>query len=205
MVASQIESRSIRVVSVLRALRKTPRPEFVPPDQRHRAFDDGPLPIGYGQTISQPYIVALMTELAAVKPGDRVLEIGTGSGYQAAVLAECGAEVYSIEIIPELAKEARERLDRLGYSKVRTKAADGYEGWPEAAPFQAILITAAAGHVPPPLLDQLADGGRLVAPIGEPFFGQTLFRIRKNGSELIQEDHGGVRFVPMTGKIERAK
>jgi protein-L-isoaspartate(D-aspartate) O-methyltransferase len=204
MVAEQIASRNVRDPRVLAAMRRTPRHEFVPSGQRRRAFDDGPLPIGHGQTISQPYIVALMTELATLKLGDRVLEIGTGSGYQAAVLADIGAEVYSIEIIPDLAKEARERLDRLGYSAVKTRAADGYFGWKEAAPFQAILITAAAGHVPPPLLEQLSEGGRLVAPIGDAFVGQTLFRITKKGSEFLKEDWGGVRFVPLTGRIQRS-
>ncbi len=197
MVKYQIAIRGIEDPDVLAAMEQVPRHEFVPPEEVEQAYDDHPLPIGYGQTISQPYIVALMTELLAVKPGDKVLEIGTGSGYQAAVLAELTDEVYTVEIIPELAASAAERLRRLGYTQVHTKTADGYHGWPEQAPFDAIIVTAAPDHVPPPLIEQLKDGGRLVIPVGPPGGYQTLWRITKRDGEVVSENITGVIFVPL--------
>jgi protein-L-isoaspartate(D-aspartate) O-methyltransferase len=167
MVAEQIAARGVADARVLAAMRKVPRHEFVPADVRARAYDDSPLAIGHDQTISQPYIVALMTELAALGPGARVLEIGTGSGYQAAVLAEVAGAVYTIEILAPLARRAEATLSRLGYGRVHVRQGDGYRGWPEAAPFDAIVVTAAAPKVPPALLEQLADGGRLVMPVGD--------------------------------------
>jgi protein-L-isoaspartate(D-aspartate) O-methyltransferase len=175
-----------------------PRHEFVPADYRHQAYEDHPLPIGHGQTISQPFIVALMTELADVQPGERVLEIGTGSGYQAAVLAQLTDQVYSIEIIPALAERATETFVRLGYDQIETKQADGYYGWEEYAPFDAILVTAAPDHVPQPLVNQLADGGRMIIPVGPPGGYQSLWVLERNGDEVVRYNWGGVRFVPFT-------
>lgn len=201
MVIETIERRGITDQQVLRAMRKVPRHLFVPEDERDFAYGDFPLPIGYGQTISQPYIVALMTELLELKEGDKVLEIGTGSGYQAAILAEIpGIEVYTIEIIPELAQSAQERLRRLGYTKVHCKQGDGYFGWPEHAPFDAIIVTAAPDHLPQPLVEQLAVGGRLVIPIGPPGGFQTLWKfVKQPDGELKAYNMGGVAFVPLTG------
>jgi protein-L-isoaspartate(D-aspartate) O-methyltransferase len=186
--------------AVIAAMGRVERHEFVPEALRALAYEDRPLPIGYGQTISQPYIVALMTDLLEPTAGDRVLEIGTGSGYQAAVLAELGLEVYSIEIVPELGDEAAARLDRLGYDKVATRVGDGYYGWPERAPFDGLVVTAAAGHVPPPLIAQLKPGGRMIIPVGEPFRVQRLVLITKaaDGS-LRSRQLLPVRFVPLTG------
>lgn len=199
MVEETIVARGVKNPDVLRAMRTVPRHLFVPERYRDQAYEDHPLPIGYGQTISQPYIVAWMTELLDLKPGDKVLEIGTGSGYQAAVLAELGyVEVYSIEIIPELAQQAKERLQRLGY-QVHTRQGDGYYGWPEAAPFDAIIVTAAPDHLPQPLVEQLKDGGRLVIPIGPPGGYQTLWKFVKEGGKLKAYNLGGVAFVPLTG------
>lgn len=188
---------------VLDAMRAVPRHEFVPEHRRSSAYADSPLPIGHGQTISQPYIVALMTELLDVDAGDKVLEIGTGSGYQAAVLSELTPWVYSIEIIEALHREASERFDRLGYRTIRTRAADGYYGWEDAGPFDGIIVTCAAGHVPPPLWDQLAPGGRMVVPIGGPFDVQRLVVLTKrpDGSRHSRTVIP-VSFVPMTGRIE---
>ncbi|NLW60586.1 MAG: protein-L-isoaspartate(D-aspartate) O-methyltransferase [Firmicutes bacterium] len=180
------------------ALGKIPRDQFIPEEYRPYAYENIPLPIGYGQTISQPYIVGLMTELLALQPTDRVLEIGTGSGYQTAVLAELAAHVYSIETIEPLAKSAQEVLTRLGYDNISLRTADGYFGWEEASPFDAIIITAAAEEVPPPLKAQLADGGRLVAPIGPPGGTQVLWRFTKQNNNFIRENKGLVRFVPFT-------
>ncbi|MCB9706372.1 MAG: protein-L-isoaspartate(D-aspartate) O-methyltransferase [Myxococcales bacterium] len=199
MVDEQLAPREIRSPAVLAAMRKVPRHLFVPADQTRFAYGDHPLPIGYDVTISQPYIVALMSQLAEVKPGDRVLEIGTGSGYQAAILAELGAEVYSIEIIEPLASEARARLEALGYGdRVHVRNGDGYGGWPEEAPFAAILLTAAPPRVPPPLREQLAIGGRLVAPVGT--FVQSLIVLTRTRRGYRQREEGLVRFVPMTGE-----
>jgi protein-L-isoaspartate(D-aspartate) O-methyltransferase len=181
-------------------MRMVPRHKFVPPDLLDQAYDDHPLSIGYGQTISQPYIVAWMTELLDLKPGEKVLEIGTGSGYQAAVLAELGyVDVYSIEIVPELASSAAQRLQKLGYSQVHVKQGDGYYGWPEYAPFDAIIVTAAPDHMPAPLAAQLAEGGRLVIPIGPPGWYQTLWKFVEEKGELRAYHMGGVVFVPFTG------
>jgi len=185
---------------VMATLGRVPRHRFVSPADLRQAYANRPLSIGHGQTISQPYIVALMTDLIALKPGDRVLEIGTGSGYQAAVLAELGARVYSIEIIEPLARQAAENLQRAGYGQVQLRVGDGYYGWPEAAPFDAIMVTAAASHVPPPLVQQLRPGGRMVIPVGTAFLTQHLLLVQK------QADGGvttrqilPVRFVPLTG------
>jgi len=172
---------------VLAALGRVPRHEFVPEDLASRAYQDGPLPIGYGQTISQPFVVALMTELAAVTESSRVLEIGTGCGYQTAILAELAAEVFTVEVVPELAHAAPARLLRLGYTNVRTRVGDGYLGWPEAAPFDAIVVTAAAPTVPPPLVEQLRTGGRLVIPVGRAYHSQELLRIEKDAAGGLQE------------------
>lgn len=199
MVSDQIEGRGISDPAVLTAMRSVPRHEFVLDDFREFAYSDQPLPINHGQTISQPYIVGLMSELLQIHPEDRVLEIGTGSGYQAAILAEMGAEVYTIEIIPELAEEARQRLDRLGYPNIKSLTADGYYGWEEFAPYDAIIVTAAPDHLPQPLATQLADGGRLVIPIGPIGAFQTLWLFEKADGELTASNQGGVNFVPFTG------
>jgi len=200
MLEEHLQGRDIVDPDVLRAMAAVPRHEFVPAEYLGQAYADHPLPIGYGQTISQPYVVALMTQLAGVKAGERVLEVGTGSGYQAAVLAEITDQVYSVEIIPELATTARERLDRLGYSDVTTDVLDGYFGWVEHAPYNAILVTAAPDHVPPSLIQQLADGGRLVIPVGPPGAYQTLWLIEKSGGALKRTAVTGVTFVPLTGE-----
>ncbi|HIE39013.1 MAG TPA: protein-L-isoaspartate(D-aspartate) O-methyltransferase [Anaerolineales bacterium] len=200
MVIETIRARGITDERVLKAMRTVPRHLFVPETERGHAYGDYPLPIGFGQTISQPYIVALMTELLELEPGDKVLEVGTGSGYQAAILASIPEiEVYSVEIIPELAQIARERLQQLGYS-VHCKEGDGYYGWEEHAPFDAIIVTAAPDHVPPPLVAQLAEGGRMVIPVGPPGGYQTLWKfVKEAGGELRAYNMGGVAFVPLTG------
>ena len=200
MVVQTIERRGVQDPSVLRAMRLVPRHLFVPDDYQGLAYADRPLPIGYGQTISQPYIVAWMTELLELEPGARVLEIGTGSGYQAAVLAALpGVEVYTIEILPQLADQAGERLGRLGYAEVHAMQGDGYYGWAEHAPYDAIIVTAAPDHVPQPLVEQLIDGGRLVIPIGPPGSYQTLWTFVRTKGELQAHNMGGVAFVPFTG------
>jgi protein-L-isoaspartate(D-aspartate) O-methyltransferase len=197
MVVRQIEGRDVRDPRVLAAMRKVPRHLFVPPSLADEAYDDHPLPIGEGQTISQPYIVALMTELLRLKGGERVLEVGTGSGYQAAILAETAGEVFSIEILEPLARRAAATLEGLGYGRVQVRAGDGYLGWPEAAPFDAIIVTAAPDHVPQPLLDQLKVGGRLVIPVGD--FYQELVVCTKTAAGVSRRGVIPVRFVPMTG------
>lgn len=200
MVNDQIVARGIRHEGVLQAMRRTPRHLFVPEDRASRAYDDAPLPIGYGQTISQPFIVAYMTE--ALEPGSSgtVLEVGTGSGYQAAILSPLYRKVYSMEIIPELAESAAVRLRDLGLGNVEVRKGDGYFGWPERAPYDAIIVTAAAGHIPPPLISQLKNRGRMIIPVGNPYMVQHLV--------LVEKDHQGnittrslmsVRFVPLTG------
>ena len=201
MVEDTIERRGVKDPAVLRAMRNVPRHEFVPAEYLDQAYDDHPLPIGYGQTISQPYIVAWMTELLELQPGEKVLEIGTGSGYQAAVLAEMGSiEVYSIEIVPELASSAAQRLQTLGYDNLNLKQADGYYGWSDQAPFDAVLVTAAPDHLPAPLVEQLSDGGRLVIPIGPPGGFQSLWKFVKTGNDLKAFNLGSVAFVPFTGE-----
>ncbi len=201
MVRSQIESRGIKDARVLEAMRKVPRHRFMPESQRPYAYDDRPLPIGDGQTISQPYIVALMSELAGVKPGDTVLEVGTGSGYQAAVLAEMGVKVFSIEIVASLAKRAKALLGDLGYDEsIEVRHGDGYAGWPEHAPFDAIVVTAAPPKIPEPLKQQLEVGGRLVIPVGKSF--QSLLRVTRTKDGFREESVIPVRFVPMTGKAQ---
>jgi protein-L-isoaspartate(D-aspartate) O-methyltransferase len=200
MVRIQIQNRGVDDPGVLEAMRSVPRHLFVPPSLQNQAYYDNPLPIGEGQTISQPYIVALMTELLRPAPGQRVLEIGTGSGYQAAVLSALVAEVYTIEIKEPLFREASARLRELGYRNVHTRHGDGYYGWEEAGPFDGILITAAVDHVPPPLLRQLVDGGRMVLPLGHPFSYQNLVLVTRSGDDYTLQQVTGVLFVPMTGK-----
>jgi protein-L-isoaspartate(D-aspartate) O-methyltransferase len=200
MIEKQIIARDINDQGVIAAMKKIPRHLFVPERLMNNAYDDRPLPIGYGQTISQPYIVALMTQELDVDKEDKVLEIGTGSGYQAAVLSELVSEVYTIEIIEELAVAAEERLQKLGYSNVAVKHADGYFGWKENAPYDAIIVTAAANHIPPLLLQQLKNGGKLIIPLGSTLQFQTLTLVTKNDGNYTTEFITGVRFVPLTGK-----
>jgi protein-L-isoaspartate(D-aspartate) O-methyltransferase len=194
MVQTQLRARGIRDQRVLDAMGTVPRERFVPWTWHDQAYDDRPLPLD-GATISQPYIVAFMTELAAVEPGDRVLEVGTGSGYQAAILDQIGAEVFTIEVRRGLAREAERRLAALGYARTHVRAGNAWSGWPEEAPFDAILMTAAAATVPPPLLEQLADGGRLVAPIGPPGL-QDLVVYHRDGERLHERRVAPVAFVP---------
>ncbi len=201
MVRRQLKARGITDRAVLDAMARVPRHMFVPADQRPHAYEDRPLPIAAEQTISQPYIVALMSELAEIEPGDRVLEVGTGSGYQAAVLAAMGARVYSIEIIEELARGAEQALKRTGYDSVRVRHGDGYAGWPEHAPFAAILITAAPPRIPEPLKAQLAPGGHLVVPVGRGI--QNLIRLTRTETGFDRENVAPVRFVPMTGRAQQ--
>ncbi len=203
MVEKQIIARGVTDPKVILAMKRVPRHKFVPGKLADRAYSDHPLPIGEGQTISQPYIVALMTESLrknnALAPGKRVLEVGTGSGYQAAVLAEITDEVYSIEIKKRLHDKASQTLKSLGYDEVRTRHGDGYFGWKEAAPFDCIMITAAVDHIPPPLLNQLKDGGKLILPLGNPFSYQNLSLVTKKGDDYTVKQITGVLFVPLTG------
>lgn len=200
MVDTQLKTRDIRDDKVLVVMERVERHKFVPANLIGQAYEDHPLPIGYGQTISQPYIVALMTQNLDVRTEDKVLEIGTGSGYQAAVLAELVKDVYTMEIVKELAESAAERLDNLGYENIKVKNADGYFGWEDYAPFDKIIITAAANHIPPSLLEQLEDDGKLIIPLGSTLRFQTLTLVTKKGDDLETEFITGVRFVPMTGK-----
>lgn len=197
MIERQLCGRGIRDPRVLRVMRSVPREKFVPKELRNSAYDDRPLPIGYGQTISQPFIVAFMTEQLQPKKDQRVLEIGTGSGYQAAVLSDLVAEVYTIEIVRPLAERAGAVLSELGYKNVHVKAGDGYKGWPEHAPFDAIIVTAAPNHVPPPLVAQLKEGGRMVIPVGEKG-SQRLYLLEKRSGQVRQTAVIPVRFVPLT-------
>jgi protein-L-isoaspartate(D-aspartate) O-methyltransferase len=200
MVERDIKGRGVRDKRVLEAMGGIPRHLFVPGKYRDRAYGDYPLPIGEGQTISQPYVVALMTEILKLKRGDRVLEIGAGSGYQAAVLAEIVKEVFTVEIREKLAREAEERLKEQGHENVRVKHADGYFGWKEHAPFDAIIITAAVNHIPPPLIKQLKKGGRLILPLGSTVFHQTLTLATKEKDGMELKQLAGVAFVPMVGE-----
>lgn len=202
MVETQIVARGVRDPRVLAAMRKVPRHLFVEPAQRAQAYEDHPLPIPGNQTISQPYIVAIMTELLDLQPGERVLEIGTGSGYQSAVLAQLAQDVYTIEIVPELARSAAARLKELRYDNVTVREGDGYRGWPERAPFDGIIVTAAPERIPQPLLDQLAPGGVMVIPVGGFFQELKVFRKSADG-RVTEKDVLPVRFVPMTGEVEK--
>jgi len=201
MVASQIAARGVRDPLTLAAMREVKRHLFVPEGARRQAYDDHPLPIGHGQTISQPYIVAFMTEAAGLAGGETVLEVGTGSGYQAAVLSRIAAKVYTIEIVAPLAEASAALLEGLGYANVSVRAGDGYQGWPEAAPFDAILVTAAAPRIPEPLKQQLRDGGRLVLPVGDEW--QELVVVTRRGDRFQEKRVLPVRFVPMTGKVRQ--
>lgn len=196
MVTVQIVDRGVKDQAVLRAMRKVPRHLFVPEEYKSGAYDDNPLPIGYGQTISQPYIVAYMTEVLKPDPSKTALEVGTGSGYQAAILAEIVKHVYSIEIVPELAKESAARLKELGYKNITVKYGDGYKGWQEYSPFDIIIVTAAPEQIPKPLIDQLAENGRLVIPIGAPQSIQELILLVKKNGEIEKSRLTFVRFVP---------
>ncbi|MCH6568613.1 MAG: protein-L-isoaspartate(D-aspartate) O-methyltransferase [Acidobacteria bacterium] len=205
MVETQLESRDIQSERVLEAMKKVPRHLFMPESVRQYAYIDSPVPIDQGQTISQPYIVGLMTQTVDPKPGDRALEVGTGSGYQAAVLGELVQEVYTIEIIPDLAERAGKTLSDLGYDNVEVRQGDGYQGWPEKAPFDIILITAAPEKIPQPLIDQLAEGGRLVVPVGPQGEIQTLTLVTREKGEVKRTYITDVRFVPMTGEVQQLR
>ena len=201
MVKGQIESRGVKDKNVLEAMKKVPRHLFVPEKYRKYAYDDRPLPIGENQTISQPYIVAYMTESLELDEDDKVLEIGTGSGYQAAILGEIAASVYTIEIVESLALRAELTLKDLGYTNVHVRVGDGYQGWPGEAPFDAVIVTAAPGHIPQPLIDQLKEGGRLVIPVGD--YMQELVLVKKTDKGIEKERLLSVMFVPMTGEADK--
>ena len=203
MVETQLIPRGIKDPNVIKAMLKIPRHEFIPEDLREHAYSDNPVPIGMDQTISQPYIVALMTELLSLKNEEKVLEVGTGSGYQAAILAEIGCEVYTIEIIESLTLNSQRVLQRLGYSNIHFKTGDGYRGWPEMAPFDAIIVTAAPGHTPQPLIDQLKMEGRMVIPVGDLY--QDLLLIHKTPKGINKKNVTPVRFVPMTGEAQQSR
>lgn len=199
MVEKQIKARGVSNKQVINALLKVERHLFVPEGYRNEAYDDGPLPIGEGQTISQPYIVAYMTEVLDLTQKEKVLEIGTGSGYQAAILAECAKEVYTIELIESLGKQAEKLLDKLAYKNIHVKIGDGYQGWEEHAPYDAIIVTCAPSHIPEPLKNQLSEGGKMVIPVGGSF-AQELVVLTKKGGKLELRHDLGVRFVPMKKK-----
>ena len=186
-------------------MEKVPRHLFVEEKLRDSAYSDHPLPIGEGQTISQPYIVALMTQILRLTGGEKVLDIGTGSGYQAAILSRIAAQVYSLEIRPTLSQKAGEVLSELGYTNIKLKVGDGYHGWEEHAPYDGIIVAAAANHIPPPLLDQLKEGGRMAIPVGSPFSVQNLVLVEKKGGEIFTKIVTGVLFVPMTGQVEKGE
>jgi protein-L-isoaspartate(D-aspartate) O-methyltransferase len=200
MVRQQIERRGIKDPLVLKAMRTVKRHEFVPADQTNNAYEDRPLPIGYGQTISQPYIVAYMTEVIKPQSNFKVLEIGTGSGYQAAILSAIVKEVYTIEIVPELGKSANEKLKKADCKNVQAKTSDGYNGWKEQAPYDAIIVTAAAEHIPPPLIAQLKNGGKMVIPVGSSFMTQMLILVEKKKDSITTRNLLPVVFVPLTRK-----
>jgi len=204
MVEQQMEARGISDPATLEAMRTVPRHEFLPLRLREEAYGDYPLPIGHGQTISQPYVVAFMTEAVRPRKGEKILEIGAGSGYQAAVLAQTGSEVYTVEIIEPLAEMARQTLERLGYTNAHVKHGDGYRGWPEHAPFDAIVVTCAPDQIPPDLVAQLRDGGRMIIPVGGGM-EQELILLRKHGDKIEKQSVLPVRFVPMTGEAESAR
>lgn len=203
MVERDLKGRDIKDSRVLEIMGRVPRHLFVEPSLKSKAYADHPLPIGEGQTVSQPYIVALMTQILQIQPGERVLEIGTGSGYQAAVLAELTDQVYTMEIIETLTKQAAKRLNELGYGRVRVKYGDGYFGWEEAAPFDAIIVTCASNHIPPPLIKQLKEGGRLIIPLGSTTYFQTLTLLTKKMGKSDIQHLLGVAFVPMTGEAQK--
>ena len=203
MVEQNIKTRGVRDPRVLSAMQKVKRHLFVDDKQWDKAYNDHPLPIGEGQTISQPYVVALMTEAAGLKGNEKVLEIGTGSGYQAAILAEIVKSVFTIEIKKGLYEQARERLQKLGYSNVQVRYGDGYFGWESEAPFDIIMVTASANHIPPPLISQLKEGGRLIIPLGSTVFHQNLTLVRKEKGKPLVTELGGVVFVPMTGEAQK--
>jgi protein-L-isoaspartate(D-aspartate) O-methyltransferase len=205
MIQNDIKGRGVKDKKVIDTMARVPRHLFVEERLRERAYADYPLPIGDGQTISQPYVVALMTEALRLRPGDRVLEIGTGSGYQAAVLAEIVKDVYTIEIRKSLADMAEKRFREFGYKNVKVKYADGYFGWEEYAPFDAIIITASANHIPPPLIRQIKEGGRLIIPLGNTVYYQMLTLLTKKKGDLDVEQMGSVAFVPMIGEAEKSR
>lgn len=198
MIETQLRARGIKSKEVLEAMGHVPRENFVPAELRSKAYEDGPLPIGHDQTISQPYIVALMTQLLAPEPGHKVLEIGTGSGYQAAVLSGLVSEVYTIEIVEPLADRAKKTLAGLGLENVHIRSGDGYKGWPDKAPFDSIIVTCAPDHVPQPLVDQLKEGGRMIIPVGERFGIQKLILLTKKDGAVRRDEMLDVRFVPLT-------
>jgi len=203
MVLEQLVDRGIKDRRVIKAMQRVERHRFVPEEYRSVAYGDHPLPIGYEQTISQPYVVAFMTEVLQLKPTDRVLEIGTGSGYQAAILAEICDSVFTIEIVPELAHRAKNLLEQLGYKNIQVKHGDGYQGWPEKAPFDAIIVTCSPTKIPQPLKSQLKEGGRMIIPVGYPETGQELYLIRKENERLIEKAVLPVRFVPMVNSEKK--
>jgi len=203
MVRSQLASRGIKDDKLLDAFRKVPRHSFVPEEYLRFAYADQPLPIGYGQTISQPYVVAFMTEILELRPGDKVLEIGTGSGYQAAILLEMEAEVYTIEIVKPLCLRAESILKQLGYKQFHIKAGDGYQGWSEYAPFKAVLVTCSPTEIPPPLVSQLAEGGRMIIPVGKDGFVQHLVLLEKEKGKIREKKVMPVRFVPMVNEKDK--
>jgi protein-L-isoaspartate(D-aspartate) O-methyltransferase len=199
MVDRQIARRGVDDPLVLAAMRTVPRHRFVLPSDVRLAYEDHPIPIGYGQTISQPFIVGYMCQIVGIDSTSRVLEVGTGSGYHASVLAQIADTVYTMEIVPELAERARQTIESLGYGNLITRHADGYYGWEEAAPFDAIVVTAAPEHIPPPLIQQLAEGGRMIIPVGHPFLTQYLVLVEKRGGKVTSQQVMPVRFVPLTG------
>lgn len=203
MVNEQIFSRGIRHKPTIDAMRKIPRHQFVPQSQTSNAYRDSPLPIGYGQTISQPYIVAYMTEIVNPGPDHIVLEIGTGSGYQAAILSQIVSKVYTVEIIPELAENSAKLFDKLNYKNIHIRCGDGYDGWEDAGPFDAIIVTAAAEFIPPPLLSQLKEGGKMIIPVGTPFVVQQLTLVEKINGKILTKNMMPVRFVPFTRSREK--